>query len=245
MQDAIRKEAPLTETEARRIWASSVYRWHAYAYEGFMTCEELEEITIEWQRTDNEDTIASVHITRIPYEGNPRTQWLFEKHRNMKTWMDDESGDLAVIAECIFDTDTGITREIRKQLTENDLYYVGKIHVIPELRDSGFGTYILKNLHQILAVHAKEANPVVMLIPSAIEYERPYEHHSEEWHKMTDRLTAWYRRNGFVCVKGYYGKDAFVLKESLSWLKFKKIQANMKRVAANTHQNDSTNDKPN
>lgn len=211
--NAIKTKVKMSKLQATLIWEFATYRWHAYAYEGYMEGECFEKIDIEWANSEfnNNNPIAKVHIIRIPYDKNPRNQNLFNGCWDTVTRLNDECGELAVITDTIFGADTSITKRIREQLTKNDLYYIARIQVIPELRGFGFGADILKNLHQILAIHAREDNPVMVLIPSAFEFKEL----TREYEEMLGRLISWYMRNGFTLAGEAFGQEVLVLEKSL------------------------------
>jgi GNAT superfamily N-acetyltransferase len=198
-----------TLKQGNQSWKEATYEWISCACQESLTDEEFETINIEF-KLDEVKRIADICIIRIPYDKNPRIRKLHKPKLDTEAKMDSYDTDLALIAEWLFYDNTAITAIIKKQLLRNDLYYIEKIYVEPEFRGTGFGTFILKKLYHIIRAHTREYNPVVMLIPSAVEYVTGSIEHAT----MTGRLEKWYRRNGFIPIEDN-SSNIYLLKKCL------------------------------
>lgn len=194
-------ETAMSKKQAKQIWASATYKWQANTCDTTFRRNDYRKFTIKWE-IPSSDAIAKVQIIRVPFNG------CWESVSKML----DGADDLRIVGSCLFPSNNTInTEKIAKQLTKSNLYYIAKIYVAPEFRGCGIGADILKNLHRILAIHTREENPVVVLIPAAIEF-RGY---TQEWYKMTKRLKLWYVRNGFTLAGEGFGTGVFVLRKSI------------------------------
>jgi ribosomal protein S18 acetylase RimI-like enzyme len=152
--------------------------------------EDFEEITITFINQMDDEEIGRVALYRIPYELNPATMRLVNDY-NMHIAMDDLSSDLSAASCALQSSDAADAIHLR--LMSNDLYYVSSVYVEKQYRNMGIGRHILRHLQKIIRRHTRDKDPVIVLIPSPVEYKT----NSAEYNEMKPRLVAWYERNGF------------------------------------------------
>lgn len=171
-------------------FGSLTYQFSTLSSDLVLLGESFEIIEIEFLDITTEKRIACVHIQRIPSEHNPNTKHLINDY-NMHILMDDLSTDLSTVSNDILQSDE--KHNIAIALQRNDLYYISSIRVEEKYRNQGIGRYILRQLKKLIKWHTHDRNPIVVLIPSPVEFGED----TKEYSEMKNRLQKWYTRNGF------------------------------------------------
>ena len=166
------------------------YQFSTLSDDSVLLGEAFEIIEIEYLGIETEERAAYVHIQRIPSEYNPNTKRLISNY-NMHVAMDDLAADLSVVSNDILQSDE--RHNITDVLHRNDLYYISLIRVEEKYRNQGIGRYVLRQLKKIIKRHTHDRNPIIVLVPSPIEFDKD----TKEYSEMKNRLQKWYMRNGF------------------------------------------------